>query len=182
MIEIRGKRLTLRTMTRAEYHQSRRRYTPDPLMDPDPYQYNPVRADQAFDLLCTRENVYPHVGIFLPDGPIIGCLCFKRIDRDRGRCEVGIALDQDVHKGQGYGSEAFALAIDYAFDTLNMARVYADTMGSNVRMRRIMERQGFRCYSRLQNAYDMRGRWEDRLDYVLDRSVWERRRNTSDAP
>lgn len=172
MIEINGARLTLRSMTRAEYHAVRRDYVPDPLMDPDPYTYDAALVDAAYDRMLAREAWYPCAGIFLPDGRIIGELSFKRIDLAKGRCELGIALSNDAHKGQGYGTEAFALALAYAFDVLGLARVYADTMGSNLRMRRILDRLGFRCVLRLEDAYRMGDRWEDRLDYVLERETY----------
>ena len=41
-------------------------------------------------------------------------------------------------------------------------------MGSNLRMQHILEKLGFRFLERTLNVYDMNGRMEDRLDYVLD--------------
>ena len=49
-----------------------------------------------------------------------------------------------------------------------LARLLADTMGSNLRMQHILEKLGFRFLERTPNVYDMNGRMEDRLDYVLD--------------
>jgi len=167
MIEIKGHRVTLRTMTREEFHQARRAYVPDPVMDPDPYTYDPEEVDARYDALCARESWYPTVGIFTRGGRIIGELSFKRVDREKGRCELGIALSNDGVKGRGYGSEAFALAVSYAFDALGLAALYADTMGSNRRMQRLLHSLGFCLYARHEACYDMRGRPEDRLDYVL---------------
>lgn len=172
MIEIRGERVTLRTMTRAEYHAGRRQYVSDPMMDPNPYTYDARAVDAAYDRNLVSESWYPRVGIFLNGtGAIIGELSFKRIDHEKSRCELGIMLLNDRYKGHGYGKEAFALAADYALDTLRLRYVLADTMGSNIRMQRILEGLGFRCYARLEDAYDMHDRWEDRLDYVLTRET-----------
>lgn len=168
IIEIQGPRLTLRTMTRDDYHAVRRQYVSDPAMDVHPYHYDATKADAAFDTMQARDG-FAYLGVFNPDGDIIGELVFKRIDRERGRCELGIALANDQHKGHGYGTEAFGLAARYALDTLGLSAVYADTMGSNVRMQRILTRLGFRCYLRMEDCYDMGDRWEDRLDYVLQR-------------
>lgn len=173
MIEIPGDRIVLRTMTREEYHDSRRHYIADPVMESEPYVYDKARVDAAYDRMETMTYTYPYFGIFLPERRIIGVLCLKRIDREKGRCEIGIALNTDEHKEKGYGTEAFALAVTYAFEELGLKAVYADTMGSNVRMQRILNRLGFRCFFRMKEAYDMRNRWEDRLDYVLTREAWE---------
>lgn len=171
MIEIRGKRVILRTMTREEYHSLFQKYVADPLMNPDPYVYDAEKVDASYDIRCRNADWYASAGIFINGGKVIGDMLFKRIDYDKGRCELGIMLANDLYKGMGYGSEAFALAVDYAFGRLGLTSLYADTMGSNIRMQRILERLGFRCYSRLQSCYDMKDRWEDRLDYVLEKPV-----------
>ena len=172
MITIQGPRLTLRTMTREEYHTGKRKYVSDPIMDPNPYVYDAPKVDAGYDKCCAEEETYPRVGIFLPDGEIIGELSFKRINYERSRCELGIMLLNDGYKEQGYGREAFAMACGYAFSTLGLKTIYADTMGSNIRMQRVMERLGFTCYMRMEDCYDMGDRWEDRLDYVLQREAF----------
>lgn len=167
-MKIQGKRLLLRPMTRAEYHRVRSAYVSDPLVEAVPYVYAQDEADAAYGAIMARGDAFRMVGIFLNDAPI-GELAFKRIDREKGRCELGIALCSDAYKQHGYGTEAFSLALRYAFETLGMRAVYADTMASNVRMQRILERLGFRCFLRLNACYAMGDRWEDRLDYVAYR-------------
>ncbi len=208
-----GPRVTLRPMTREEFHQARRAFVPDPAVDPDPYAYDVAEVDARYDMLA-KEASKITLGVFVADGvgggeagasgapspvhrnassgsgaysvteapspgaaptraTIVGELAIKRIDREKARCDLGIRLTHGAVKGQGFGGEAFALATRYAFESLGMAAVYADTMGGNTRMRRILDRLGFRCYLCLQECYDMGGRWEDRLDYVLKRDDWE---------
>lgn len=167
MQRIEGGRIELHRMSRTEYHDFRRAYVPDPVMDPGPYAYDAQKTDTAYARMVERWDQYMELGIFLKDGMLIGSVAIKRIDRQKKRCELGIVLTTDAHKGQGYGSEAFGLALDYAFDALGMETVYADTMGSNARMQRILEVLGFHCFLRMEDAYDMGGHWEDRLDYCL---------------
>lgn len=169
MITIQGDRITLRTMTREELHAGKKLYVADPIMDPNPYVYDAEKVDALYERHQQEQDFYLRLGIFQPDGQIIGELSIKRIDREKSRCELGIMLYQDRFKEKGLGSEAFALARDYAFDALHLDNIYADTMGSNVRMQRILSKLGFRCFLRLEDCYDMHDRWEDRLDYVIRR-------------
>lgn len=171
-MHIQGDGMTLRTMTRAEFHAGRQRYVSDPVMDANPYHYDANTVDDAYEKLLAQAETYPVVGIFLIDGTHIGELAFKRINRETNRCELGIMLYDDAFKGQGLGGKAFSLAVDHAFSALGLQAVYADTMGGNLRMQRILARLGFRCYLRLEACYDMGGRMEDRLDYVLRREDW----------
>lgn len=177
MIEINGGRVALRTMTREEYHAGRKRYVADPVMAAEPYAYDMQAVNEAYDRDVARGDAYVVLGIFAA-AEHVGELSLKRIDREASRCEVGIMLYQDAYKEKGLGGTAFALAVDYAMKTLGLRAVYADTMGGNVRMQRILDRLGFRCYLRLEACYDMHGRWEDRLDYVLTREAWEKRRSS----
>lgn len=165
-ITITNGHITLRNMTRKEYHQVRQKYVADPMMDPTPYVYDKDKVNEKYDIICARESWYPCVGIFLQNDEIIGEISFKRIDKQKSRCELGIALANDQYKGKGYGSEAFMLALTYARDTLCLENIYADTMGSNTRMQHVLDALGFYCFRRIEECYDMKDRWEDRLDYV----------------
>ncbi len=168
MIELRGSRVTLQDMTREAYHAVRQRHETDPLADVERESYNPDQADARFDAMIALED-WLFLGIFTEDKRIVGELAFKRIDMEKKRCELGISLAADADKGKGYGGEAFALATNYALHVLGMRAIFADTMGGNIRMQRILERLGYRCYLRLEECYDMGDHWEDRLDYIREK-------------
>ena len=112
-------------------------------MDPDPYVYDKKRVDKGYDSIIEKESWYPTVGIFLLDEMPIGQLSFKRINHEKSQCELGIVLVNEDYKGLGYGTESVELAIGYAFNTLKLKYIYADTMGTNFKMQRILERFGF---------------------------------------
>lgn len=167
MINVQGNRIYLKSFTREEYHQYYKSYVADPIMDPDTYIYDQKKADKNYDIITERESWYPRVGIFLPDETPIGEVSFKRINYEKSQCELGVALVNDDYKGLGYGKEAIELAIDYVFNTLKLKYIYADTMGSNLKMQNILSRFGFELISREEKCYDMKDRWEDKLNYVF---------------
>ncbi len=167
MISIQGSKICLRTFTREEYHQYWKSYVADPVMDPNSYVYDKERVDQGYDSITEKESWYPRVGIFLSDETPIGELSFKRINYEKSQCELGIVLANDKYKGLGYGTKAVEIAIDYVFNTLKLNYIYADTMGSNLKMQRIFDRSGFEFMNKEENFYNMHDRWEDRLNYIL---------------
>lgn len=167
MISIKGNKICLRTFTKEEYHRCWKSYVADSIMDPNPYIYDKETVDKAYDSVTKKESWYPRVGIFLDDVNPIGELSFKRINREKNQCELGIVLANDNYKGLGYGTEAIKLAIDYAFNTLKLKYIYADTMGSNFKMQGIFEKLGFEFLNKEENYYDMNNRLEDKLNYVL---------------
>lgn len=167
MIRIQGDKIYLKTCTRDEYHEHYKSYVTDPIMDPNTYIYDKEKVDKKYDSIIEKESWYPRVGIFLRDGRIVGELSFKRIDYEKSRCELGIALANNDYKGLGYGTEAVKLAIDYVFNTLKLKCIYADTMDSNKRMQSIFNKFGFEFINREEHFYDMHDRWEDKLNYIL---------------
>jgi len=167
MISIQGDNIYLRTFTKEEYHKYWRSYVADPIMDPDIYVYNAESIDKRYDAITEKESWYPTVGIFLSDETPIGAVSFKRINYEKSRCELGIVIGNDNYKGLGYGTKAVELAIYYVFNTLKLKHIYADTMGSNVKMQRIFNKFRFEFINKEEHFYDMHDRWEDKLNYIL---------------
>ncbi|MGN0779761.1 MAG: GNAT family N-acetyltransferase [Aristaeellaceae bacterium] len=160
--------ILLRPFTREEYHDFWRRYVPDPIMDARPYRYVQEHVECSFRYDLTRRDWYPVFGIFTEDGVVVGTLSLKRIDRQKRQCELGIMMVNDSCKNRGYGTEAIRQAIEIAHEQYGVEHLLADTMGSNLRMQHLLGKLGFRFLERTENVYDMNGRMEDRLDYVLD--------------
>lgn len=168
-MEVIGDKIDLRSFTRENWHQFWMNYVADPVMDPNEYIYDSDQVDIKFNRSIERESWYPDIGIFLKNGEPIGNMNLKRIDYEQSKCELGIILVNDSVKGKGYGSEAVSLLINYTFNNLGLNKIYADTMGSNIKMQKIFSKLGFRFIDRVEHCYDMNGRWEDKLNYVLER-------------
>jgi len=169
-LEVIGDKIDLRSFTRESWHQFWMNYVSDPVMDPDEYIYDSNQVDTKFNKSVERESWYPDIGIFLKSGEPIGNMNLKRIDYQQSKCELGIILVNDGVKEKGYGSEAVSLLINYAFNNLGLNKIYADTMGSNIKMQKIFNKFGFRFIDRPEHCYNMNGRWEDKLNYVLERN------------
>lgn len=167
MINVQGDNICLRSFTRKEYHQLWRSYVADFVMDPNPYLYNEEKVNIRFDSIIRNESLYPRLGIFLLNETVIGEISIKRIDYDKGKCEIGIFIANDNYKGLGYGTKAIKLAINYIFNTLKLKNIYADTMGSNLKMQSILNNFGFKFINKEEQFYNMNDRWEDKLNYVL---------------
>lgn len=132
-------------MTRELCQELYRDWQNDPAiyMDMDqfgPYHYNEAVVDRYFD---SRQTPTCVLFAIMRDGKPIGELQLKRIDRDRKECTLSIHLQNDSVKGLGYGTSAEKLALKYAFDTLGMNAVNADTVVKNTRSQHVLEKVGF---------------------------------------
>ena len=140
--------ISLCVMTRELCHQLYRGWENDEAIYMDmtkfhPYQYNAENVDRYFTSKQQPNRIY--FAILHADIPI-GELHLKQIDFDRKACTLSIHLQSDAVKGHGYGTQAERLAIKYAFETLGMTTVFADTVLKNQRSQHIMEKVGFRFF------------------------------------
>lgn len=131
----------LRPCTRESWHAFWRGYVNDPMMDQTPYAYDREKCDRAFDLRMqdtSRQYFLIYAG---PEA--VGDIYLKHIDRAAKSACFGIALQCDAVKGKGYGSAAIEQLISYAFETLDLEVLLADTVLRNLRSQHVLEKLGF---------------------------------------
>ena len=66
--------------------------------------------------------------------------------------QPGREIGEPDYWGGGYGTDALLLLIEYAFDTLDMRKVWLNTMSLNERVIRQMEKVGFGLEGRQREA------------------------------
>ena len=105
------------------------------------------------------------------EGKVIGLLSLI-LQRHR-QAEIGYALAAG-YRGQGYATEAARGLVDYAFTTLGLHRLSANTNSENVASQRLLERLGMSLEGRLRQAVQREGRWLDKLLYGILLHEWLR--------
>ena len=105
------------------------------------YTYAPERVDAYFDKLRSQKDRVDFL-ILLDEKPI-GEIALKHIDETAKQCELSIHLQNDSVKNQGYGTQAERLILNYAFQTLGMETVIADSVLKNMRSQHTLEKVGF---------------------------------------
>ncbi len=126
--------------------------------------YKPVSEAQHrawFDGLKGRRDV----ALFaIRVGPVlIGTCQLHTIDPVHRSAELQIRIGDPAHQGQGHGTEAVARLLDFAFQDLNLNRVYLHVFADNARARRVYEKAGFRTEGVLRAAAHIDGRYVDVL-------------------
>ncbi len=122
-------------------------YDPDIFQDMALYEkmrnsvYDPQKVDALFDK-HSREEDRRSFAVLLGER-VIGQVDLKHIDPEERTCELSIHLKSDAVKNRGFGTRAEQLAIDYAFDTLGMERILADSVEKNHRSQHVLEKLGF---------------------------------------
>ncbi|NHN48458.1 GNAT family N-acetyltransferase [Halostella sp. JP-L12] len=92
-------------------------------------------------------------------------------DADYKRPELGYWLVPEVH-GEGYGTEAVSLLVDYAFRTYDAPAVGAGAFGFNDASRGLLESLGFAEEGRRRKFMFVDGAHRDMVQYGLLREEW----------
>jgi ribosomal-protein-alanine N-acetyltransferase len=136
-------------------------------------KYSPTFSDDFYTLDSKRKYISSSIkqreedkaysfGIYLKDnGKLIGDISLYHISRGSlQRCLIGYSLDKQ-YNGRGYTTEAVYLAVEFAFNELNLHRVEAGVMLSNIGSMRVLEKAGFHKEGIEQKGVKINGKWED---------------------
>ena len=140
------KEISLCVMTRELCHQFFREYESDPAVYEDENQLQPyVYNEKAVDSFYERKEVPGRLELVaVMDGHTIGQVQVKNINEEKRECELGFHMQNNAVKGLGYGTQIARLALEYAFENLNVDAVYANTFLKNTRSQHVLEKAGFR--------------------------------------
>lgn len=108
------------------------------------------------------------------DGPLVG-RCGLGIQRPEHREAMVWYLLHPAQWGQGLAAEAVVALLGFAFDQLDLHRVWADCDPRNSASCRLVERLGFQREGTLRQNYWLRGEWCDSAIYGLLAPEWRAR-------
>ena len=115
-----------------------------------------ARERQALERLDREESVFAIVDA--QTDTLIGNCGLLHVDPVNRCCEFGIFIGDKRFWNRGYGEEATRLALDYAFNFLNLHNVMLTVYAHNPRARRCYEKAGFREFGRRRQARRLGGR------------------------
>ncbi len=105
--------------------------------------------------------------------PIIGRVALTSVARGPWQsAQLGYWIDA-ASGGRGLMSEGVALALDFAFERLELHRVQAAVMPKNLASRRILGKCGFREEGYAERYLRIGNAWEDHVIYGLTAEEWK---------
>ena len=105
------------------------------------------------------------------DGTFIGWCSLKGWNPDYRSASLGYCFD-DAEWGHGYATEAARAVLGWAFGTLDLNRVQAETDTRNVASARVLEKLGFVREGTLREDCVVNGEVSDSWVYGLIRREW----------
>ncbi|MCU1633804.1 MAG: acetyltransferase, ribosomal protein N-acetylase [Micrococcaceae bacterium] len=136
--------------------------------------WDPVRSNEYFTVEGQRIDVETALArygrgeampwvILNDDDTVAGRLTLSGITRGPFQsCSMGYWLSED-QTGKGLATEAVRAAVHFAFTELELHRVQAEILVSNVASRNVLDRSGFTQYGLAPKYLKIAGRWQDHL-------------------
>lgn len=109
----------------------------------------------------------------LETGEDVGSVYLRDIDLQNKKCEYGIFIGEESCRGKGVGSAAARLALDYAFCTLGLNRVFLRVFADNPRAIKSYENAGFRREGTFRDDVIIDGTAYDMVFMGILRKEWE---------
>ena len=134
---------------------------------------NEDQLSRRFDFSQTTPDVFLFAIRPLEEDAIIGLLEFDGVDWSNRTTFVSIGIGEPDYRGRGYGRDAMAVALRFAFHELNLHRVCLTVFSYNVPAIALYERLGFTREGVYREHLERDGRRYDMILYGLLRREWE---------
>ena len=114
----------------------------------------------------------------LEGGREIGSVYFRDIDRSAGTAEYGIFIGEEDALGKGYGTQAARLALQYAFETMGLQKVFLRVLADNTGARKSYEHAGFRLIEGKKEQVTLRQGVREVVFMEIDREDYRKAQET----
>lgn len=108
----------------------------------------------------------------LTDSASIGTIGLHEIDTHIRNARLGLLIFDPMHRGHGYGREAFDLIIQHAFEDLQLNKIHLNVFADNAAGRERYQRWGFVQEGILREEYLLEGTYHDLVRMALLRREW----------
>ena len=97
----------------------------------------------------------------------IGNVGLHLIDTVHRSAELGIVIGEPKYYGKKIGKQAWKIITEYGFNTLNLHRIYALIMSSNIASIKCAEAAGFLCEGKISDYFYKNGVYEEVCYYNI---------------
>ena len=97
---------------------------------------------------------------------IIGTAMIFNFDREAKHAEIGYVFHRE-HWNKGYGTQAVKLMTNFSFESLNLNKLHARVVDTNMGSFRVLEKNGFEIEGRFKDYYFIDGVYYDGLFFGI---------------
>ena len=101
------------------------------------------------------------LGLFVGGVELIGTCGLHEIDLNNDTARLGVIIGKQNHWNQGYAKEAILALLHFAFEVMNLHKVYLNVFVTNERGVHLYGEVGFQTEGTLRKEYKIRGEYVD---------------------
>lgn len=136
----------------------------DPIFYPFFYEMLPITLELQKKWVEKVTNDSSQILFIVADNQtdeFIGFCSLYDIDRRNAKAEYGRLLVDPKFKGKGIGKQIEGMILEYAFNHLNLHKVYAEVFSNNKNVIEMHIRNGFKIAGEYKEHIYKNGVWED---------------------
>lgn len=114
------------------------------------------------NILSSTANKNLYFGIErITDSQLIGIVSLVDINWVNRNCKFGFFIGEEKDRSSGFGSEALELTINYAFNSLNLLKIYLEVAEFNLGAINLYKKKGFQIEGSLRSHFFCEGKWHN---------------------
>lgn len=129
------------------------------------YEYLPVTAEQNAvwaEASQKKENEINFIIETTAEKRPVGMISLTDIDMRSRKCEMGrVLIGERDCRGRGFGRQAVGLLLDYAFNHLNMHKIYCEVLADNSAAKTLYIHSGFKQDGLFKDHVYKKGAYRD---------------------
>lgn len=103
----------------------------------------------------------------------IGNTTIYNINYQTGTFDIGYIIGEKNHWGNNASTVTLLLSLKYAFDNLNLRKIFTGTYSNHVKARFTLKRVGFMEEARLKKRFLFEDKAIDEVIYTMDNKHWK---------
>ena len=124
------------------------------------------------------DNTKVHFSIVSSENhELIGMTGLLQINNKNSNAQMYITIGELAYQGKRLSDQVIPLVLKYAFEELNLNKVYLWTIPINERGRRVYERNGFNEEATMREHIYCRGKFQDLIQHSVLRSDFRERQD-----
>lgn len=122
---------------------------------------NKAQQERWFEKYCSDETQVVFAIIDSNTKELIGTIGLSKIDHFHQRAELGTLIGNKKYWNKGYATESLKLLLNYAFNELNLNKVYSYVLKDNFGSIKKNKNNGFKIEGNLREHAFNQGKFQD---------------------
>ncbi len=163
---IEGKKVRIRAIEKTDIDEIMKWINDREVMDNLIMRYPVSRYKEEKWIEKTLDDSNPRIKTFAletKDGVYLGGISLHGIDWENRNAEAGIVIGKKEYWNKGYGTDAMMTLLEFAFNRMNLHRVYLKVYDFNLRGIKSYEKCGFKREGVLRHDLYVNGEYHDSI-------------------